>query len=349
MTQKEKAKAYDLAIEAARCIYNNMKEGSNFSGMEDLEVIFPELAESEDEVIKKRIIHALHGDVLDMEETAKAIAWLEKQGKQKSIDDLTQQEAMDIAVANCFEQCKQKPFDYENVNIHQNDFTPKSAMEAIKEEKVDNQNCVKPTYKVEPKFHEGDWTVSNLDGKARQISEVHFDDYNSYYVVDGKSVNLEEYDRLHHLWTIEDAKPGDILATLDYILIFKGFLKNNGGISYCHYDFGAGNPQFVWFEDKNWYFCKEAIVHPATKEQHDLLFLKMKESGYIFDFEKKKLKKIEQKPTWSEEDEKILNEVILDLEVLKHRDSGEEGKAAYQKEIDWLKSLKSKNNWKHSD
>lgn len=63
---------------------------------------------------------------------------------------------------------------------------------------------MKELSKVKPKFHEGDWAVSNLDGKARQISEVHFDEYNSYYVVDGKSVNLEEYDRLHHLRTIQD-------------------------------------------------------------------------------------------------------------------------------------------------
>ena len=40
---EQKAKRYDEAIEAARCIYNNMKDGGNFGGMEDLEVIFPEL------------------------------------------------------------------------------------------------------------------------------------------------------------------------------------------------------------------------------------------------------------------------------------------------------------------
>ena len=39
----------------------------------------------------------------------KHLAWLEKQGEKKSIDDLTQQEAMDIAVAKCFEQGEQKP------------------------------------------------------------------------------------------------------------------------------------------------------------------------------------------------------------------------------------------------
>lgn len=35
----------------------------------------------------------------------------------------------------------------------------KSALEAAKEEKVDNQNCVKPTDKVEPKFREGEWVT----------------------------------------------------------------------------------------------------------------------------------------------------------------------------------------------
>lgn len=36
---------------------------------------------------------------------------------------------------------------------------------------------------------------------------------------------------------------------------------------------------------------------PATKEQCDLLFAKMHEAGYEFDFEKKELKKIEQQPS----------------------------------------------------
>ncbi len=40
--------------------------------------IVPELKESEDERIRQRIIHALHGDVLEMSEIKEAIAWLEK-------------------------------------------------------------------------------------------------------------------------------------------------------------------------------------------------------------------------------------------------------------------------------
>ena len=37
-------------------------------------------------------------------------------------------------------------------------------------------------------------------------------------------------------------------------------------------------------------------IYPATKDQRDLLFQKMKESGYEWNDEKKELKKIEQKP-----------------------------------------------------
>ena len=57
---------------------------------------------------------------------------------------------------------------------------------------------------------------------------------------------------------------------------------------------------------------------------------------------------VEQKPAWSEEDEEILDGIIVDVEVLKEQDRTKSGKAAYQKEIDWLKSLKPKNRWKPS-
>lgn len=44
---------------------------------------------------------------------------------------------------------------------------------------------------------------------------------------------------------------------------------------------------------------------PATKEQRDILFAKMKESGYDWDVNKKELKKIEQKTLEQSEDKKM--------------------------------------------
>jgi hypothetical protein len=58
-------------------------------------------------------------------------------------------------------------------------------------------------------------------------------------------------------------------------------------------------------------------VSPATKEQRDLLFQKMKEAGYEWDTEKKELRKVEQKSTWSEEDEKIRKDLITYINSIK--------------------------------
>lgn len=79
MTEKEKAKAYDEAIERAKKIYGN--------GI--IEVIFPELKESEDEKIKNAILNHLkkmwknsQDDVCGVR-IEDAIDWLEKQGEDK--------------------------------------------------------------------------------------------------------------------------------------------------------------------------------------------------------------------------------------------------------------------------
>ena len=198
--------------------------------------------------------------------------------------------------------------------------------------------------KIEPKFHKGEWLcenepnnysrfiqileIVNVQGKERY--RISRDLHNDEDVVECRFIENN-----YHLWTIQDAKENDVLATLDYILVFKEFLKNDGGISYCHYDFGAGNPQFVWFEDKNWYFGKEAIIHPATKEQHDLLFQKMHEAGYEWDAEKKELKKIEQKiAEWSDEDEEYINDLIGVFDGQQHQAHSDE------EIVNWLKNIK---------
>lgn len=110
---KEKAQRYDeakarmsRAYDSNRCTIGFMNE------------IFPELEENQDERIRREMVsyfkqinydnaHTWNGINLN-----KFVAWLEKQGEQKS--------------------------------------QGKSALEAAKEEKVDNQNCVKPVDKVEP-------------------------------------------------------------------------------------------------------------------------------------------------------------------------------------------------------
>lgn len=139
---------------------------------------------------------------------------------------------------------------------------------------------------MEPKFKIGDWVVSKLDGKVRQISEVHCDEYNNYYIVEGDEYNIEEYDRLHHLWTIADAKPGDVIAANECYVIFKEIDGLNIRC-YLTYHYLGFNPSFCvdTLQNKN-------AFYPATKEQRDTLFKAMKEAGYVWLSDKNKLVKL---------------------------------------------------------
>ena len=77
MTDKEKAKAYDDAIERAKSYGNIIAEE-----------IFPELKESDDEKIKKAIIEFFESEddntTYSLVRKKDIIAWLEKQGKKSS-------------------------------------------------------------------------------------------------------------------------------------------------------------------------------------------------------------------------------------------------------------------------
>lgn len=92
MTQEEKARRYDEALEIARDYY---KANIKLDEVEEnlvLEDIFPELQESEDERVKNELINAIRGlwenDALPMplsvERKDKWIAWLEKQAERKT-------------------------------------------------------------------------------------------------------------------------------------------------------------------------------------------------------------------------------------------------------------------------
>lgn len=83
---EEKAKAYDGLIERLK----DLKFACRFSPLSDtIDEIFPELAESVDECIRKSIIHLVKksneqgGYALHKDEADKMIAWLEKQGEKE--------------------------------------------------------------------------------------------------------------------------------------------------------------------------------------------------------------------------------------------------------------------------
>lgn len=93
---EEKAKRYDSAIEKFNVILNlNTVKESGTIFADDVRKIFPELAESEDEKIRKYIIKVVHewwvrcnDPSPDFPNEEKMLAYLEKQGEQKSILDV---------------------------------------------------------------------------------------------------------------------------------------------------------------------------------------------------------------------------------------------------------------------
>ena len=271
-------KAYKEALERAR-EFQKSKDGLCVLTAES---IFPELKESEDEKIRKGIIDFL---------------W------------------------------KEKIFLQEVHSSVENNPKYRFVMDAIAW--LEKQGEKKATDKVEPKFKVGDWII-NDQGSAFQIAYI--DEENQRYVfeIGGYTKeqmnyeNIEFADNHYHLWTIEDAKDGDVLACGDKVydcpFIFHNLTEKQNPRSYC----GVNTLHHFQDNDENGgYWCNSDEVRPATKEQRDLLFAKMKEAGYQWNPDKKELKLLisnggdfesnnsKQKPTWSDEDKMMLNELII--------------------------------------
>ena len=83
---KEKARRYDESIEKAKKTITDYQYDEQDNPFME---VFPELREREDDRIRKNIISWLknmEGQTIPIGEYNSAIAWLEKQGEQKSAD-----------------------------------------------------------------------------------------------------------------------------------------------------------------------------------------------------------------------------------------------------------------------
>lgn len=260
------------------------------------------------------------------------------------------------------------------------------------------------------KFKVGDWVVNNDSGVIQHIKEIVNVNDETLYVFDEDSVLDINFQEQYHLWTIQDAKDGDVLACpllkgykdVEQIFIFKG-INNRDYVDNC-IEYYCRVFEGNFYENKNGYMGTTSTpLYPATKEQRELLFQKMHEAGYEFDFEKKELKKVEQKSAeeslsygkteiaeklialaeclemdgeclfnelsgndygkllralarelteikpveWSEEDEKMLNEIIDEIEANRSYAKSYDI-PVYEGFLNWLKSLKQRIGWKPS-
>ena len=157
---------------------------------------------------------------------------------------------------------------------------------------IEKQGKQKPTDKVEAKFKVGDWCIDNEDGTIFQIVKV-LDNTYTYKTNKGKEYSCSHYSLENdaHLWTIKDAKDGDILELDCGIGIFKDNCIDGYNIHcYCYYSY----EDVLEINKDSLYDNYQS--HPATKEQCERFFVAMYDAGYEWDTEKKELKKIVQKP-----------------------------------------------------
>ena len=226
---------------------------------------------------------------------------------------------------------------------------------------LEKQGEQKPADKVEPKFHEGDWVVRN--GETLQISGIDtvLDGTFHYWFTKGTWLSSKNMENAM-LWTIQDAKAGDVLFC-------KGNIKDSNGIKYerlCLFN-NLDNAFFTLTKTSN--FVEEYDIDvnidypdnivPATKKQKEILFMAMADAGYTFDFEKKALKKIEKKPDndlpkgedygidglWHAE--RILEKTLGEVEGYQSDDGILEHKCAISS-IKELKKMKQQN-WSEED
>lgn len=299
---EEKAKAYDEAKMRMSAAYNSNRCTIGF-----MNEIFPELKESEGEKIRKSIIefvkqnksfHYLLG--VSKED---AIAWLEKQAEQKPADKVEPKFKVGDIVKH-----KDNPYltyilkrftddgDYEFHAIGKDGNEGCTHFAAVKCQ--DDWELVeqKPTDKVEPKFHKGDWIVHHGTENIYQVVAVIDNQYQLKYGDNYAIQNCADVDRCARLWDItKDAKDGDVIFTSSTAshetFIFKNIDERGNVKCYFAYDSEDG------FREGKYHFIGSAInCKPATKEQYDTLMKAMADAGYTFDFDKKELKKIEQKP-----------------------------------------------------
>ena len=266
-------KKYEDALE--RC-----KKEFNFSNLaysheeikQRLEHVFPELKESEDERIRKEIIKVFTGETgfTTKEEAKKYVAWLEKQSEKTNPYSGISFEYNGHIWGMCARD--------NGVDI----LLDKQLFKHLEE-----QGEMKTADNNESKFKINDWITK--DGVTWQVSGI----INNNYILLGQDdTTIKEkvsiIDSEFHRWTIGDAVSGDVLVSDETTVIFKSIDIPNTRC-FCTW-FRVNQNDLLLSTLQN-----SAAYNPATQEQRDLLFKKMKEAGYEWDAEKKELKKIEQK------------------------------------------------------
>ena len=138
-------------------------------------------------------------------------------------------------------------------------------------------------------FKPGNW-ITNGNYIWKVISIDNFDYTLQNQLGEFVEDTIDYVNKTFHLWTIQDAKDGDVIF---YDNGWTCILKNIHGIWYSSYCFITSDGEFhMGYNEHAINATINGNAHPATKEQCNLLFQKIKEAGYKWCDETKILVKL---------------------------------------------------------
>ena len=289
MEEKDYKKLYEDTVALAK---DGLKDGLYLSQSAKAvtEFLFPQLKETEDEKVKRELTRFLinfnNGYYSKPSETQidSWVKWVDKKCGQKTIECIKLDNEFENQISHLIASVLNGEHEY-------NEGFVKYASQSLLGFANKEQNH---TDKVEPKFKVGAWVRAISSGNIFKILSVNGGLYRvlCYDGVEAK-YPIEDVDYDLAYWTIQDAKDGDVLSD-EKPFIFRGFGDKehpNSPTAYCGI---CTSGKFILSTENEWWTADD--FYPATKEQRDLLFQKMKEAGYEWDAEKKELRKVEQKP-----------------------------------------------------
>ena len=154
-----------------------------------------------------------------------------------------------------------------------------------------------------PKFNVGDWVFATNDGEGPWLITAITDNYYTlqYTQENEASVAQITIDNKYHLWSLKDAKPGDVLISEDdkHPFIFKKFL-GYAPSAYC----GIDTTDSIYISDEDLPWTRDT-VRPATPDENVVLFTKLKDEGYSWDPESLTLSKIQKR--WRDNEYKTIS------------------------------------------
>lgn len=161
-----------------------------------------------------------------------------------------------------------------------------------------------------PKFKVGDWIIAT---NAEHLHHWLITAVTSYCYelqdIQGRKGSISQIivDNYSRLWTLKDAKPGDILARKDgkRPFILKALNSKDYPIAYC----GIDSTNSIFISENPW---TTAPIRPATYDERQQFFNKLEEEGYKWESESFTLSKTQKR--WRDNENVPVNGYFIDID-----------------------------------